>query len=337
MFLGNIMGGNAITNAKRIVKDEYEELCKYFSEILSANGIKFHIIQAYETKESFGDMDILIQKESLRKVKSIITSMFNFSEIVANGDVISCNYNEFQIDFIFQSECDFDFCCGYFSFNDLGNLIGRIAHKMGFKFGHDGMWFCLRDGTHMFGEICVTKDFKTAIEFFGFSYDRYLQGFRTLEDIFEYVSKSPFFNRDLYPLEHRNHYARMRDRKRKTYNAFLQYCDTLPWDIDYVFYGEEIYLLRAFSMFPGFEEKYKALHGEYYKAQRAKLKFNGQLVSEWTSLSGNTLGHFLTFVKEDFEEQTSSKSWIDYVLSTDQQDIKCRTMVLYNFADWRTP
>lgn len=331
------MGGNAITNAKHIVKDEYEELCKYFSEILSANGIKFHIIQAYETKESFGDMDILIQKESLRNVKSIITSMFNFSEIVANGDVISCNYNEFQIDFIFQLECDFDFCYGYFSFNDLGNLIGRIAHKMGFKFGHDGMWFCLRDGTHMFGEICVTKDFKTAIEFFGFSYDRYLQGFRTLEDIFEYVSKSPFFNRDLYPLEHRNHYARMRDRKRKTYNAFLQYCDNLPWDIDYVFYGEEIYLLRAFSMFPGFEDKYKALHNEYYKAQHAKLKFSGQLVSEWTSLSGKTLGHFLTFVKEDFEEQTSSKSWIDYVLSTDQQDIKCRTMVLYNFADWRTP
>lgn len=330
------MGGNAITNAKRIMKEEYNDLCVFFSDKLSEKGIIFHIIQAYETKESFGDMDILIQKDQeMFDFKNFVTSLFEFKEIFKNGDVISCNFNDFQIDFIFESEEDFDFCKGYFSFNDLGNLIGRIAHSLGFKFGHNGVWYCLRDGTHMFGELCLTKDFKTALEFFGFSYERYLQGFTNLIDIFEYVVNSPYFNRDLYPLEHRNHYARMRDRKRKTYNEFLKYCDSLPWEVDYIRYGKEIYLQRAFSLFPDFKQRYDVLYATYHDAQLAKIKFNGELVGEWTGLKGKELGKFISYMKKDFEELSKQWCWTAWVLSTDPRDIKMRTMLLFNFAEWR--
>ncbi len=329
------MGGNAITNAKRIMKSEYEELCSFFSEQLTRNNIKFHIIQAYEMKDSFGDMDILVEKNQIFNLQQVIISLFDFKEVIKNGDVISCNFNDFQIDFIFESKEDFDFCKGYFSFNDLGNLIGRIAHSLGFKFGHNGVWYCLRDGTHLFGEICLTKDFKTALEFFGFSYERYLQGFTNLTDIFEYVVNSPYFNRDLYPLEHRNHYARMRDRKRKTYNEFLKYCDALPWDIDYIRYGKEIYLQRAMSVFPDFKERYAVLQNVYIEIQLAKTKFNGELVREWTGLKGKDLGKFISYMKKDFEELSNQWCWTDWVLRNDLDDIRCRTLMLFNFAEWR--
>ena len=51
------MGGNAIKGAKRLEKDEYLAMKKYVTDKLNLHNIKHHVIQAYETKPSFGDME----------------------------------------------------------------------------------------------------------------------------------------------------------------------------------------------------------------------------------------------------------------------------------------
>ena len=117
----------------------------------------------------------------------------------------------------------------------------------------------------------------------------------------------------------------------------LKYCDNLPWEVEYCFYDKPVYLARACSVFPKFEEEYKEMQNNYYRAQQAKHKFNGELVGEWTGLSGKELGKFITFMKDDFSEMSSNKTWLDYVLMHEPRDIKTRTMIMYNFADWRTP
>jgi hypothetical protein len=57
--------------------------------------------------------------------------------------------------------------------------------------------------------------------------NRYKEGFDELSDIFEFVSKSPYFNPDKYKLENISSKGRVRDKKRTTYQEFLKYCDTL--------------------------------------------------------------------------------------------------------------
>ncbi|WP_457824345.1 hypothetical protein, partial [Staphylococcus aureus] len=50
-------------------------------------------------------------------------------------------------------------------------------------------------------------------------------GFRNLLDIFQFVVSSPYANLDIYLLENRNHKSRIRDSKRPTYNAFLDWLE----------------------------------------------------------------------------------------------------------------
>ena len=314
------MGGNAIKGAKRLEKVEYLAMKKYVTDKLNLHNIKHQVIQAYETKPSFGDMDIII-KQAERNVKQICCDALEPLETIHNGNVSSLNVQGFQVDLIFESEDNFDFATKYFAFNDLGNLIGRVAHRMGFKFGHDGVWFVMRDGDHVFGEICLTKDFSKGLTFFGFDAERYKQGFKTLEDIFTYVSSSKYFNRDLYPLEHRNHIARMRDRKRKTYTAFLKYCDEMEWDLDYVFYGEYIYLHKAFDAFPNFLVDYKILEEKLAQKRIIKSKFNGEIVRTITGFTDKALGQFIQHFKQ-WVTDGNVNNFEEYVLKSEADDVE---------------
>lgn len=319
------MGGNAIKGAKRLEKDEYLAMKKYVTDKLNLHNIKHHVIQAYETKPSFGDMDIIIVKQAERNVKQICCDALEPLETIHNGNVSSLNVQGFQVDLIFESEDNFDFATKYFAFNDLGNLIGRVAHRMGFKFGHDGVWFVMRDGDHVFGEICLTKDFSKGLTFFGFDAERYKQGFKTLEDIFTYVSSSKYFNRDLYPLEHRNHIARMRDRKRKTYTAFLDYCDKLPQREEFQFVDKDFYVQQAFMIFPNFENEYSLMVRDYEISKIIKSKFNGNMVMELTGLTGKNLGKFMSDFKQQFGDE-----WQIFALVTEQQDINNKVVSFMN-------
>lgn len=112
---------------------------------------------------------------------------------------------------------DFQTCRDYYTYNDLGNLIGRVAHKMGMKFGHLGLLYPLRDGDHLIAELVVTRDTRQALEFMGYDFDRWNQGFDQLTDIFEFAASTPYFNPEAFTLENLNHRNRTRNRKRNTF------------------------------------------------------------------------------------------------------------------------
>lgn len=319
------MGGNAIKGAKRLERDEYLSMMSFVTSKLNSHDIKHHVIQAYETKPSFGDMDIIAVKQAGRNVKQICCDALDPLEIKHNGNVSSLNVQGFQVDLIFESEENFDFATKYFAFNDLGNLIGRVAHKMGFKFGHDGVWFVMRDGDYVFGEICLTKDFFKGLAFFGFDVERYKQGFKTLDDIFTYVSSSKYFNRNLYPLEHRNHIARMRDRKRKTYTAFLKYCDELPDVEEYQFDEPQTYLSTAFMYFPKFQEEHAILCRDFEVSKILKTKFNGVIVGTLTGLAGKQLGMFMSEFKQQFGDV-----WQLFLIASSQDIINEEILKFFN-------
>ena len=71
--------------------------------------------------------------------------------------------------------------------------------------------------------IVVTKDFDKALKFLGFDVERFKQGFNNMNEVFEFVVSSTFFNKDAFLFENRNHKARARDKKRSNYLAALEY------------------------------------------------------------------------------------------------------------------
>jgi hypothetical protein len=227
--------------------------------------------------------------------------------MVKNGDVTSIEIEGVQFDFISVPQDKLQLADIYFAYNDLGNIMGRVAHKMGFKHGHLGFQKVLRDSDHVFAVIDVAEDPKEIFEFLNYDYAKFVEGFATLEDIFKYTASSRFFSTDIYLLHNRNAISRVRDAKRKTYMEFLKWCELqqgLPkyeWPADDEGRDSfrEYHLLRAFKWWPKFKDAYYLAVDKHEEHLLFKTRWNGHLVREWTGLVGKPLGEFMAQVKAD--------------------------------------
>ena len=292
------MGGNALkhTQTRRYALQEYTELYNALSVRLNSmlGPHKQALIPAYREKTSFGDMDIVY--DGPRLSVDDVEREFSPNEIVKNGDVISFNYDQLQIDLINTKTFDYSLC--YFSYNDLGNLIGKLARRAGLKHGHNGLFLPLRLAEHYQVDIPVTTDYSAALEFLDLSPERFRQGFDTLQDIFDYVAGSRYFNPDAYKLENLNNIARVRDRKRSTYREFLKYCETAKPGSHAAKVDTVLYLPQIFDAFPDVRPRFMAEVAEMQVYCAAKDKFNGDVVTKLTGLTGKRLGEFIQYTKK---------------------------------------
>lgn len=313
------MGGNAIKvlQVTRLEKKYYDHVAEGMATVLreAFPKARIEVIEAYRNKESFGDLDVLISGVDANKLEEFCVGPLNSQEIHRNGGVISFAFEVtallmkkafFQVDFITVPEEDFDFALQYFAFNDLGNLIGQTAHGVGLKFGHDGLWYKYIVDTQLVKEICITKDFGEALGLLDYSYKGYCNGFDSLEEIFEYATASQFFSKWNYQLENRNHVGRIRDKKRKTYMAFLEWMDKqeglnekrAPKDHGFLLAAEEL---------PHIAMEFIHATLGYFRKQKIKRWFNGELVGEWTQFKGKGLGRFMADYKGSDHEAFLSR------------------------------
>ena len=309
------MGGNALNNlavTRRYSAKEYYELgAEVFDKLYEDNHkLVAYQINAFKDKESFGDMDVIINSPT---DLDMINRVFGPAVHVKNGNVVSFPYKEFQLDFIFIQDYQTAlFAQKYYSYNDLGNLLGRTSHRLGFKFGHDGLWYVLRDKnnpTHIVKEILVTQDFCRALTFLGFDPNTHLNGFKTLTQIFEYAASSEYFDPKVFLLANRNHIARVRDRKRPNYNLAVEYYKnkySLTDDMEYdrlPDHEKEAHLQRAFQFFKdeNFKDRFNQALDEYDRVIQFKNKINGDNYSKWFDVSGVELGQLLSKHKKYLE------------------------------------
>lgn len=334
------MGGNAIKNhvTRRYDAVEYLAIAEEVQEMLRPYFSRTEPIMAYKNKKDFGDLDLLIQSDGVNfNIVKMIKILFDSKEIVPNGKVYSFEYKEFQVDLILTSQHEFEFARHYYAYNDLGNLMGRIAHKFGLKYGHDGLYYMFRDGTHLIGEICVTMDVREVFRVFDFNYARWEEGFDDLEDIFDFVSRSKYFNPDIYLFDQMNHRSRVRDQKRSTYNAFLKYCDEMrrgEWE-DQVFYkfskAKSDHLPFLFNQFYGFKEQWFKTYHSMLERRDVQTKFNGDRISVMTGLQGKELGSFIQEIKSSFWSPDDFRVW---VVTSSFETIEKYVMELMRKGPW---
>lgn len=324
------MGGKALSvKSVRLGAARYRVVERETVERLRAAfpGRRIESVIAYANKADFGDLDVLIDGAEADDPQAFARAL-QASEVVVNGDVSSMGIavaeGIFQVDLISIPLASFDFAVRYFGLNDMGNLLGRVAHKFGAKFGHLGLLYPIRDpgnGTHLIAEVSVTNDFGLALRLIGYDAARYEAlrgggGFAGLNDIFAYVVSSRFVNRDIYLLENRNHKSRIRDSKRPTYNAFLAWLaqqasgslPAYPWAEDGSLERarqKQEFLHAAFQACPEFETAYRQAMAEYAQKQAVKRRFNGELAGAVTGLSGKSLGQAMARVRDSFCDEAA--------------------------------
>lgn len=319
------MGGNALKNTftRRYSKEEYFAVMpEIFAKLKAISPhTKLIDIPAYASKESFGDMDILIIMDSAINYYPEIEKQFATNEFIINGGVCSFDYKELQIDLIQTREENFEINKVYYSYNDLGNLMGRIAQKLGFKYGHYGLfyWHKVDGSDHNKADIFVTQDPEVIFNLLGYSYEEFKKGFNTLDDIFKFISNGKYFSPEIYLLENRNSVSRIRDKKRKTYMEFLTYCEMNKNNFkqpEPTLSQEEI-----FKTFPELEKEVVEIEVQVKRRKAIKAKFNGDIIAEHTGLKGRELGEFFEFLSK-FTNNELTVGLQNYVGKLSPEEIK---------------
>lgn len=318
------MGGNALsTPSVRLDKQTYTSVLqrsKAAFNLLYPN-LRCEEIKSFSEKDSFGDLDLLVEASSELDLLAVAQSIEGFREIVKNGPVTSVGLdlsgNLFQVDFVVVASEEYSFAYNYFAFNDLGNLVGRVAAAMGLHHGHDGLFYFYREGDFKFREILLTRDYDKALTLLGFDPVRYAQGFSSKQEIFEYVSSSKFFNKEIYLLENRNHKSRIRDRKRTTYMEFLDYCEKLSGAGYEYPKDKKVFLTYFFENVLSFKDDFDLAKEAYERHLVIKSKFNGDLVSGLKGLHDKELGDFIKRFKKSISD--TKEGFSDWVFASEQE------------------
>ena len=328
------MGGRALkVESVRLSASKYADIERTVIQSLQRQfpGRRIEAVMAYADKPDFGDLDILIEGGAGYDPTQAAEAL-QATEIVRNGDVTSIGITVpegvFQVDLIKVPADSFDFAARYFGLNDFGNLVGRIAHKFGAKFGHLGLSYAVRDldnSSHLIAEITITTDFSAALVLLGYDAEHYEKlrttgGFKALEDIFRFVVSSPFASREIYLLDNRNHAGRTRDAKRATYSAFLTWLEQQPTAAVPSYQWAQTgsperqeqktgFLKNAFAQFPKFKEDYEQALMDGERKKRVKIQFNGNLAAEVTGLSGKALGELMFRVRNSFPDEDTFETF----------------------------
>lgn len=331
------MGGNALnTITERKSTEQFNRIASEIMPILNKElGTDTYIPTCYRTKDSHGDMDILVRVDSNFEKKNIdvvelITKLFEpndiyYSRSSKNTDkfdknelvTLSFDYDNFQIDLIFVKDKNWEFATRWFSYDPFPNCAGKVAHQFGLKFSWEGLKLPYRkyDGK-LSKNIIITTDHKKAVEFLGFDYDRYEKGFDTLQEIFDYIIGCKYFDSDIFKFENLNHIDRKRNLKRGTYKQFLKYIDDNGIFRRYSFDGDNIKLINKAFPESNLINKLKKFESEYNKDVEIRSKFNGKLVMfKYPFLKGIELGTVMKEFKSSFD------NFNDFAMSNTSEQI----------------
>jgi len=290
-------------------------------------------VRCYRLKQDHGDLDVLIKNDAAFKEKNInlkeyIQEKFNPRVIHSNGGVHSFDYQNFQIDFIPIAEENWEVAQVYFSYDPLGNAMGKTFHKMNLSYGWDGLKYKYRNfNGRNSADIEITKDPRKIFEFGGYDYDRYLQGFRTIEEIFDFVIAGKYFDGEMFKMENLNHIDRKRNRKRGSYHAFLEYIEKKGIEKSYEFKDKLFYAPMINDAFPeaNFFETLEVLDVRDAINKQLSEKFNGRMVMEWVpGLFGSALGDAIRAYRESLGDKFE-----DIMLAFTDENVKLHFISFY--------
>lgn len=295
------MGGNIWKDLS--VRLSLEDYLKVEEEIISLlkslqPDIIVRRIAFIRDKKDFGDLDLIVSNVTI----DLLNQLQQLGYLVNNnGNVLSFLYNSFQIDLIKVPKPLVDYSVNYFSWNDAGNLLGRMSKSLGFKHSHYGLYFIHRgvNNDKIYNEYLLSNQYTDVIKYLQLDINKYLQGFNTKEELFKWIISSPYFNADKFKFENLNHQNKVRDRKRSTYNEFLKYLE------DNNLYGIppkiiiEDKLKYLYSIYPELEACVETDLIKEINSNLISKYFNGELISNITGIPLKTkdLGDFIKYFK----------------------------------------
>ncbi|HEX7899887.1 MAG TPA: hypothetical protein VF950_19110 [Planctomycetota bacterium] len=315
------MGGK-LFNLPRMPRDEYLERERAMRAYLDGTLGRYRIPRFYGDKPDFGDMDILVpSRPDWDEVRARIVKDLGITETKAVGKVFSTVYRGLQTDFFALADRFVDCAGDFMSFNDLGNLLGRICRRFNLKWGEEGLSYVCRraNGDHYAADLPITLDFARVCAFLKLDHAAWVAGFPTLVSLFEWVVTCPYFSVAPYLDDPAGPIGVRRDRP--TIAKFVAFLRERRIDARPVFEDKASYVPLVSAAFPeaGLEAMIAAERLKEARAAEVSAKFNGKLVMRLRpELTGRALGEFIVAFK------TSIPDFETFVLQSSSEEIERR-------------
>jgi len=334
------MGGKTLNTkfgikTERKSTSEHLEITKEISKIIKEMfDIEIFPLPFRNDKKDHGDLDILILEKSENKdIYQKLKKRFTF--VVKNKHLYSFLYKNYQIDLIFQKPKNWETSKVYYSYDPCGNLIGKLFHKFGLKYGLNGLVYPVRNYSGRFvKDIIISKDNKKIFEFLGLDFERFKSGFNTIEEIFEFIISSKYFNSENFIFENLTNIDRKRNKKRNSYHLFLKYINEKDPNSfnNYKFdRNKKNYIEKINNYFPeaNLLEEFEKIEEQNKIKKEVSEKFNGHIIKEYIKLSGKELGNFISKFKFEITDNREL-NFDNYILSLSEEEIKTEILNYFN-------
>jgi hypothetical protein len=312
------------------------ELKRYLDKKL---GNYYRIPRYYDSKPDFGDLDAIVsssacQEKDWQCLRQEIVDDLGIKLYKSDGHVFSTVYQNFQVDYFLASADFFESTYNYLSFNDLGNLLGKICRRFNLKYGDKGLVYVFRhsDGNYT-KDLPLTTNFAKICAFLQLDYDKWQDGFTDLNDLFEWVINCPYFS--VLPYLDPSRTLARRAKERTTIQTFIEYLETNKIDRTYNYLeNRDAYLPWLQEIFP--EARLDDRLAKEKEKERiiklVKVKFNGKLIMELLpDLQGKILGEFIVKFKQQYND------FDRFILTSKQEEIDRDIRDFYTKTFVRTP
>ena len=290
--------------AARIERIEYEDLVSELLGKFGPNFLEVKAIEPLDDKDSFGDIDLVcLPKRDIDRRYFNETIGDSLLDYKRTGHVHSLlvrldSGKEIQVDFIQSKDKNgFKRKLMYYSKGHLSSVIGIMAKKLHFKYGTEGFFKRFKDKRGNWHDILISEDLVDGLRILGFN-PRMYDGIRTLEDIAEFVSQSPFFDGSYYKFGD----MLRRDRESADRNPRERYIIEKLSSKAKIrkIENEDEFFKQFFSEAYGkFQEEAERINKETYTAGN----INGEKVMEVFGIfPGPTIGKILKFIGDNYPE-----------------------------------
>lgn len=302
------MGGGAF--GERLPRLNHEEYYQLSEEVCVVLRDFYKIVvlpRVLPTKESFGDIDILVFHQNK---KFSPESDLSSRKQVRNNNVLSFEYNGFQIDVIEKDEKEFELVKFHYDYGDIAALVGIIVRKIGLKLSIKGL-YVICDSSKIFLTHVVEDIFK----FLGLNYSVWKEGFVDEQQIFDFIISSKYFRRDYFIEQNRRYKHDLSTRPLiKNFYEYIK-LKSSEENIKRIDLSDE-----ALIFFKKINVR-DMLKIEKNKKSIIYDKFNGNLVMEWTGLKGSELGIMMKKLNDKLSQ--------DELLKLESSEIKHFVISLY--------
>ena len=305
------MGGKAIKNSERVSRETLFNYAKVIiPKVAKAFNTEVIMVDGFHDKQDFGDLDLLVLDTGYQDRREILEEHFKPDEIFINSHIISFNYNELQVDLIFTPIENWETSQIFFNWGDLGNFMGKLVNNYGklrdhgysIKYGFDGLK-CRILYENRYKNIYLTKDNSEVFDFLGLDFNQWEKGFNDIEEVFEYIIGSKYFDSSSFQWENLNSRNRERNKRRPNYIEFLEYIKNHERAINWVD-DTDIYLNELEDFF-GVDliNEFSNLCHEVERDKIIKSKFNGNIIMErFPDLKGKALGESINGFKSMYSD-----------------------------------